>query len=574
MYSRILVERAVPIPMRDGIRTYADIYRPDTDQKVPAILSRTPYDKGSLRNHDFTLNAVRAAEQGYAVIYQDTRGRWLAEGEFYPFVHEMNDGYDSVEWLAAQPWCSGSVGMVGGSYIGATQWLTAIAQPPHLKAIAPNITSSDYYEGWTYQGGAFQLGAMIFWVIPTLASDAASRAGKTQTVLDLLVEGDNLTPHYQHLPLKTLPILRDSHLAPYYFDWLEHPTYDSYWKATAVKEHYSRVNVPVLNLGGWYDLFLMGTLENYVRMQREGGSSASCNGQRLLIGPWSHGAFTGLFPDFNYGVLSGQDVIDITAIQLHFFDYHLKGSANGLPAEPPVRIFVMGENKWRDENEWPLTRTQYTPWYLHSDGGAGTLSPVAPTDESPDSYIYDPHDPTPTIGGSTFMHGLVLGIHAGPKDQRPAESRPDVLVYTSDVLTQPLEVTGPVKVTLYAATTALDTDFVARLCDVYPDGASRLLAEGIIRARYRQGTDSARQITPNEVYEYTIDLVATSNVFLPGHRLRLDIMSASFPRFDRNLNNGKQLGEDTLADAQAAHQTIFHDSSQPSHILLPMIPRT
>lgn len=573
MYSRILVERAVPIPMRDGIRLTADIYRPDTDQKVPVILSRTPYDKGSIRNYDFTLNAIRAAEQGYAVVYQDTRGRWQAEGDFYPFIYEMEDGYDSVEWLAAQPWCSGPVGMVGGSYIGATQWLTAIAQAPHLKAIAPNITSSDYYEGWAYQGGAFQLGAMLFWNVPTLAADRASRAGKMRTVERLLIESDNLIPHYEHLPLKTVPILHDDGLSSYYFDWLDHPTYDSYWKAIAVKEHYGRVNVPVLNMGGWYDLFLMGTLENFVRMQREGGSPASRYGQRLLIGPWSHGAFTGLFPDYNYGIMSGQDVIDITAIQLRFFDYHLKSLTNGLAEEPPVRIFVMGENKWRDENEWPLARAQYTPWYLHSDGHEGTLSPAAPADEPADSYVYDPHNPTPTIGGSTFMAGLLLGIHAGPKDQRLAESRPDVLVYSSDVLTQPLEVTGPLKLRLYAATTAPDTDFVARLCDVFPDGTSRLLAEGIIRARYRQGTDQARPIIPNEVYEYPIDLVATSNVFLPGHRVRLDIMSASFPRFDRNLNSGRPLGEDTLAEAQAAQQTIFHDSSRPSHILLPMIPR-
>jgi putative CocE/NonD family hydrolase len=411
----------------------------------------------------------------------------------------------------------------------------------------------------------------------SLASDTARRAGKVQTMLKLLEESDRIAPHYDHLPLKTLPILRESALASYYFDWLDHATYDPYWQATAIKERYSRVKVPALNMGGWHDLFLMGTLENYIRMQKEGGSREARDGQRLLIGPWSHGAFTGLFPEHNYGIMSGQDVIDITAIQLRFFDYHLKGIKNGLDAEPPVRIFIMGENKWRDENEWPLARTQYTPWYFHGNGRAGsdggTLSLVKPGDEPQDVYLYDPHDPTPTIGGPTLMHGLLIGLNAGPRDQRAAEARPDVLVYTSDVLDKPLEVTGPLKVTLYAASSAPDTDFIARLCDVFPDGASRLLAEGIIRACYRQGTDRARPITPGEVYEYTIDLVATSNVFLPGHRLRLDIMSSSFPRFDRNLNNGKLLGEDTLADAQSAQQAIFHDSSRPSHILLPVIPQ-
>jgi putative CocE/NonD family hydrolase len=322
----------------------------------------------------------------------------------------------------------------------------------------------------------------------------------------------------------------------------------------------------------------MGTLENYIRMQKEGGSREAREGQRLLMGPWSHGVFSGLFPEVDYGFLSGQDVIDITAIQLRFFDHHLKGLDNGPTEEPPVHIFVMGKNEWRFEREWPLARAQATPWYLHSDGRAanegGMLSPVMPVMESSDSYVYDPHDPTPTVGGPTLMHGLLIGLNAGPRDQRPVEARPDVLVYTSDVLDKPLEVTGPLKVTLYAASSAPDTDFIARLCDVFPDGRSLVLAEGIIRARYRQGFDRARPVVPGEVYEYSIDLGATSNVLLPGHRLRLDIASSSFPRFDRNLNSGKALGEDTLADAQSAQQIIFHDSSRPSHILLPVIPQS
>ncbi len=568
MVSRVIIDRHVPIPMRDGTLLHADIFRPDTEEKVPVILSRTPYEKGGTRNAENMLNPLRAAEAGFAVVFQDVRGRWRAEGDFYPFVDEANDGYDSVEWLAAQPWSSGAVGMAGSSYVGATQWLAALAQPPHLKAIAPRVTTSNYYEGWTYQGGAFQLGFALSWAMSALSPDMARRTLGSETSLRLSQNHDEMAPHFDYLPLKNQALLRESQSAGYYFDWLDHPTYDAFWKAIAVKEAYEQVTVPALNLGGWYDIFLGGTLENFMRMQREGGSAEARQGQRLIIGPWSHHIFTGWFPELNYGVLSGTEVIDVTALQLRYFDYTLNGRANGWADEPPIRLFVMGANEWRDEQEWPLARTEYTPWYLRR----GTnLSPVAPADESPDMYRYDPADPTPTIGGGTILPGGLIGLNGGPRDQRLAEARPDMLVYTSEVLEQPLEVTGPLKVVLYAATSAPDTDFVAKLTDVYPDGRSIILNEGIIRARYRQGTDQARPITPGEVYEYTIDLVATSNVFLPGHRIRLDIGSASFPRFDRNLNSGQPLGEDTLADAQIAQQTIYHDRLRPSHIVLPII---
>ncbi len=576
MYSRVLVDLHVPIPMRDGTLIHADIYRPDTTDQVPVILSRTPYEKGALLNYSFTINPVRAVEYGYAVVFQDTRGRWMAEGDFYPYRHESEDGYDSVEWLAAQPWCSGAVGMAGGSYIGATQWLTALAQPPHLKAIAPEITTSNYYDGWTYQGGAFELGFILQWAL-TLATDTARRMNQPDVGARMLTEIDGVTRLYEHLPLKTVPLLTDSGTANYYRDWLDHSTYDDYWQATAVKEVYNHVRVPALNIGGWYDLFLGGTLENFTRMQQEGGSPEARQGQRLLIAPWTHGVFTGLIAGQNYGAESGKDGIDHTMTQLRFFDHFLKGASSTPQSDAPVRLFIMGANQWRDEQEWPLARTQYVPWYLHGDGRSalheGTLSPSAPADEPPDAYLYDPANPTPSIGGPTLHFGHLIGLDAGPMDQRPIESRPDVLVFTSEVLEQPLEVTGPLKVVLYAATSAPDTDFVAKLTDVFPDGASRLLNEGIIRARYRQGTDQARPITPVEVYEYTIDLIATGNVFLPGHRIRLDIGSASFPRFDRNLNSGKPLGEDTLADAQIAQQTIYHDSLRASYILLPIIPQ-
>lgn len=582
MPTRVLLERNVPLLMRDGVVLRADIFRPEIDAPIPAIVSRTPYNKSYPRMHDFTIDAFRAAETGFAVVFQDTRGRYESEGEFYPFVHESQDGYDTIEWVAEQRWCNGAVGMTGGSYLGATQWLAAIAQPPHLKAIFPTITTSEYYEGWTYQGGAFQLGFILLWTLANLAPDTARRlaqVGKTdpEEMTRLLLATDRMNEQYCHLPLSTHPMLRESITANYYFDWLNHSTNDTYWQAIAIKLHYAKVQVPAYNVGGWYDLFIGGTLDNFVGMQRHGGTERARSGQRLLVGPWGHAASSGFFPEYNFGVLADMEMVDMTGLQLRYFGYHLRGEDNGFDQEPSVRIYVMGENRWREEQEWPLARTQYTPWFLHSNGDAassgGSLSPEGPGQEPWDVYLYDPRHSTLTLGGPTFLPGLHIGANAGPRDQRLVESRPDVLTYTSASLEQSLEVTGPLTVTLYAATSAPDTDFVARLCDVYPDGVSRILAEGIVRARFREGTDQARPIEPGQIYEYKIDLIATSNLFQPGHRIRVDVTSSSFPRFDRNPNTGNPLGQDGPEDLQPALQTIFHDSERPSHILLPIIPR-
>lgn len=582
MTNRVLVDRNVPISMRDGNVLRADVYRPDTDAPVPAIISRLPYNKDVLLNQTFAIHAIRAAEAGFAVVYQDSRGRFQSEGEFYPFVHEGRDGYDTVEWVAVQPWCDGAVGMTGASYFGATQWLAAAEQPPHLKAICPIVTTSEYYEGWTYQGGAFQLGFTLLWTLNDLASETARRRALTgetdpKEMVRLLLATDRMDAQYRHLPLSDLPVLRESEAAHFYSDWIAHATNDEYWQSIAINRRYNQIRVPAYNIGGWYDLFLHGTLENFARMRGEGGTETARIGQRLMIGPWAHGAFSGTYPDHSFGIFSSADLVDLTNLQLAFFAHHLKGEGNDIDQEPPVRIFIMGENRWRDEKEWPLARTRYTPWYLHSDGNAGNaggvLSPKNPGEEAWDVYLYDPRDPTPTIGGPTFLPGLLLGANAGPKDQSLAEARRDVLVYTSPPLEEPVEVTGPLTVTLYAATSAPDTDFVVRLCDVYPDGASRILAEGILRTRFRDGYDRPRPIEPDQVYEYKINLVATSNLFQIGHRIRVDVTSSSFPRFDRNPNTAGTLGQDGPEDLQPALQTIFHDSERPSHILLPVIAR-
>ncbi len=579
--ARILIDRNVSVPMRDGVVLAADVYRPDVGGPWPVILSRLPYNKDDLAMHMEAIHPVRAVEAGYAVVLQDTRGRYQSGGDFYPFVHEAADGYDTVEWVGAQPWCSGSVGMVGASYFGATQWLAATQQPPHLKAIFPMVTSSEYYEGWTYQGGAFQLGFALLWVLTGFAPDTASRLAKAgvtdaDEALRLAAAVDDIDRLYRHQPLASLPLLRDSQAARYYFDWLAHAANDAYWQQIAINRQYDRILAPAYNVGGWYDIFLKGTLENYTRMRVEGGSEAARSGQRLLLAPWAHGKLHGDYADLSFGIDTAFDLVDAHGRALRFFDRYLKGIDNGLEQEPPVRLYVMGENRWRDEWEWPLARTQYIPWFLHSDGAAntsgGTLSPVMPDSEPIDLYLFDPRQPAPTVGGPAFLPGLRLAANAGPRDQREVEARADVLTYTSTPMTEPLEVTGLVSFELWATSTAVDTDWVVKLCDVAPDGASRILCEGILRARFRAGFETPSPITPGKVYHYTVDLVATSHVFLPGHSLRVDVTSSSWPRFDINPNTGRPLGVDGPADVRPALQAVLHTNNYPSHIVLPVIP--
>jgi putative CocE/NonD family hydrolase len=549
----VIVEREVAVPMRDGVVLRADVYRPETRAPVPAIVNRTPYDRTSPLIPPAALDPERATDAGFALVCQDVRGQHGSEGEFYTFGAEGRDGYDTVEWTAAQPWCSGAVGMAGRSYAAAAQWLAAIEAPPHLEAIAPVVIGGDYYDGWIYQGGAFQLGFNLFWTRLITAPRSATKLAE-------------LEPLWQHLPLAAAPVPEPA--ARYYRDWLAHPTDDEYWQALAIHRRYGNVRVPALNIGGWYDVFLAGTLENYARMRQEGGTETARSGQRLVVGPWAHGTTYGPYPDHSFPRFGGVDRIDLDERQLRWFAHHLRGEAAA--EEPPVRIFVMGENRWRDEDGWPLARAGESPWYLRA---GGVLSPAPPGEEEPDEYVYDPADPAPTVGGPTSLPAPMLKTNSGPLDQRRVESRPDVLVYTSDPLERPLEVTGLLTMALYAATSARDTDFVVKLTDVDPDGASTILAEGVLRARFREGFDREVFVEPGRTYRYAIDLVATSNVFLPGHRIRVAVTSSSFPRFDRNPNTGNPFGTDGPDGLQAARQTVFHDRERPSCIVLPVIPR-
>ena len=564
--SGIQVERGVAMKTRDGVTLRANIYRPAGEGNFPVLLQRTPYDKNNTA--DF---GRQAAGRGYMVVAQDVRGRYSSEGEWYTFKHETNDGYDTVEWAAGLPHSNGKVGMFGGSYVGATQMLAAIGHPPHLAGICPIVTASNYHENWTYQGGAFEQWFNESWT-SGLAQDTANRALRNAT---------NALAGSTILPLKEYPVFNlaspvdgvglTGALAPYFLDWLDHPAYDSYWKQWAIDEQYASIQVPALTVAAWYDIFQGGSLRNYLGMKEHAGNEAARNGQRLLVTIGGHAGLGRKIGTVDFGAAAEE--YDENAVTLEWYDYLLQGKQNRFASSNPVRIFVMGENKWRDEAAWPLERAKSTSYFLHSAGqansasGDGALSAATPGTETADNLIYDPANPVPTVGGPLCCDGDHLP--PGPKDQTEVESRKDVLVYSTAPLAEDTEATGPVTLDLFAASSAVDTDYTAKLVDVWPSGYAQNLTEGILRARYRTSTAVAKPIVPGQIYEYKIDLWSTSNVFLKGHRIRVEVSSSNFPRFDRNLNTGKDGSTD--AEMVKATNTIYHDAAHPSALVLPVV---
>jgi putative CocE/NonD family hydrolase len=557
----VTVERNVVVAMRDGAKLRADIYRPKADGKFPVLLVRTPYDKTGSLNF-----ALKAAARGYVVVAQDVRGRFESEGEWYPFKNESQDGFDTVEWAASLPYANGNVGMFGGSYVGATQYLAAIARPPHLAGICPTITASNYHDGWTYQGGAFEQWFNESWTMALAKNTLRRRVDSSGDAL-----GGTKT-----LPLAAYTVLEApsaAGLATYFTDWLAHPNYDDYWKQWSIEDHYAQIQVPVFSLGAWYDIFLGGTLQNYVRLKTEAGTEAAQRAQKVMIYVGGH---AGGWSNRKVGAVDfGEKLpIDLDDVMLRWYDWVLKGQANGVEQEKPVKIFVMGKNEWREEDGWPLARAKPMRYYLHSAGaangltGSGSLSTAAPGEEKPDQYVYDPNEAVPTIGGPLCCGALPTGI--GPEDQRPVEARKDVLVFTTPDFAQDTEVTGPVTADLYVSTSALDTDFTAKLVDVWPNGFAQNLTEGILRLRYRNSQEKPEFAKQGETYHITVDLWATSNAFLAGHKLRLEVSSSNFPRFDRNMNTGEEQARATRM--VRATNTIYHDKARPSALVLPVVP--
>ena len=551
----VTVERDIPTKMRDGTVLRSDIYRPVDQGKFPVLLKRTPYNKLDGDGVFTPEFAWKAAAKGYAVIIQDCRGRFHSEGEWYPLKYESPDGYDTVEWAATLPYGNGQIGMFGDSYFAVTATLAALAHPPHLAGVFVVFPASDYNDGFAYQGGAFLQELMEGWT-----SSVALNTLERQVQKDI-----PLSRWEMEFPLGEYPVFAPHPglgpgLAPYFFDWVSHPSFDDYWKQWSTDLHADAVNVPIYQVAGWYDLFLGGTLKHYSAFKTRGGE-VTRRKQWLAIGPWNHGPLTGRPGDVDFGPTSRGNM---EVLALRWFDYILKNIDDGIGGEKPVKVFVMGTNTWRDENEWPLTGSRVSRFYLHSAGkaagltGDGMLSATPPESESPDHFVYDPADPVPTTGSAS-----------GARDQRPVEARPDVMVYTTSPFHAAVEVTGPISAEIYASSSCVDTDFTAKLVDVWPNGYAQNLTDGIIRARYRDSLEKPEFMSPGQIYRFSIDLWATSNVFLPGHRLRLEISSSNFPRFNRNLNTGEDLLRATRM--MKAANAIYHDRDHASALILPVI---
>jgi len=555
----VKVLRGEKARMRDGVSLTLDLYLPDATGRHPAVLVHTPYD----RKGGPARRATSFARRGYAVAVSDVRGRCDSEGEWDPFdARHKTDGHDLVEWLSVQPWCSGRVGMMGGSYLGWTQWWTATQAPRSLKAIVPEVAPPDQFSNAPYQNGVLAGWAMDW---------AAMMSGRTTHPIGKGGYG-GFTPTRAE-DLLTTPTLalngrRGTPKTAWFETWIrENLSTAKYWQGISYQrpEHYSKITVPTLNITGWFDANFPGAPMNYLGMKAH-GPNPGARRPSLVIGPWSHG--------FNrdrklLGIDYGPDaVIDWDGYVCRWLDHFLKGVENGVLEDPPVHVFVMGRNRWSAEKDWPLPEARPVPYYLRS---GKALSRTAPGDEPPDEYIYDPAHPTPSAMTGDHIHGA--------DDTRASAERSDVLVYTTPPLEAEVEVTGPVRAKLYASTSARDTDWMVRLVDVFPDGYAALLCDGVMRARCRDprkgGAFTSEQLStiePDKVYEYTIDFWrATSNLFRKGHRIRVEVSSSYFPYYLRNLNSGADnVGLETKG--VAARQKVFHAAAYPSHILLPIVP--
>ena len=567
----VTVERDVPSAMRDGVVLRADVYRPENPGAYPVLVLRTPYDKRVAQQITYQ-HPTWYARRGYVVVVQDPRGRFTSDGDFRPFQDEPEDTADTIAWAARLPGANGKVATYGFSYPGANQLLGASEQPEPLVCIAPGFTSSDFYDGWTYVGGAFSLAFVVSWVQPLLALPEALKRGDLPAAIALASQANSFPDLYWTQPLEAFPLFQDNDVAPYFFEWLEHDARDEYWKALSIRERWDRIVVPALHFGGWYDSFVEGTLENYAALAARAGDDPS-RLQRLVLGPWLHIPWAQYAGVRNFGD-DARNRID--ELQLAWFDYWLKGEGD-IDAWAPVQLFTMGENVWRDHDSWPPPGIQLEEWHLRSSGratsvsGDGALTRELPADDPPDVYAFNPGWPVSSLGGRSCCVDEVAPM--GPLEQSRVEIRNDVLVYSTPVLERDIEVTGTVELVLFAATDAVDTDWTAKLVDVDERGYAINLCDGIVRARYRESLEHPTPIERNRVYEYRIKVGSTSNLFRRGHRIRLEVSSSNFPMFDINPNNGQRSGEATLLQARVATQAVFHDSMRPSRLLLPVRPR-
>ncbi len=537
---QVIHETKVPVPMRDGVKLGASVYRPDAAGKFPALMVLR-YFRGP---HQDSWGEYYA-KRGYVVALIDCRGRGDSEGKWVSYVNEPKDGFDAQEWLGTQPWCDGKIGTMGISYNGFTQLMPAPFANEHLRCLMPLECQQTNF-GHLYNDGVMQLNVVFQYGLHT--------QGKTDTAKIY----DPADPFYRQLPL--ISVVDKHPNVEHVKDWIRHARYDDYWKSYGIKDKYGKIKVPAYFVTGWYDNLVHEGFRNFKGFREQGGSPEARRGTKILVGPWAHGGSLS-YPQLN-------------ELQLRWFDHWLKDIPNGITDEPPIRIFVMGPGVWRDENEWPLARTKYADFHLAGGGkangvdGDGILNrdapPAAAAASPPDHFTYDPENPVPTLGGQ------ISTLVPGPTDRSSVQKRSDVLVYTTPPLAEDAEVTGPVELRLFAASSAVDTDFTATLTDVHASGKAVHICEGIRGVTFRESLEHPTPIEPGKIYEYSISLWETSIVFRAGHRIRLEVSSSNFPRYARNQNTGLPFGmSDKVVKAE---QTIYHDAEHPSRLILPVIP--
>ncbi len=549
------------ITMRDGIHLAADVYLPEADgdnhgnsaitRRWPTVLIRTPYSRKarSIKSYLFFLH------RGYAVVAEDVRGRYGSQGVLGMIDREGLDGDDTIDWIAEQSWSDGRVVMAGSSYLGMVQWWAATQDNPHLEAISPMCSGDDEYLDRFYShGGALQLGHRLLWLSQNLTPRGRPRP--------------LFSSYISHLPLRTADLAASGNVLAIWQDALNHPSYDDFWKKLSIRERIARVDIPVLSFGGWFDNYAESDLDAFSRL------AVQHKNVEAWIGPWAHNPAL-RFPTHDFGPEAS---IPFRRMQAEWFDRWLSTSRRARhvePYRPSLHVFVMGPNIWREEHEWPLARTRYTPLYLNSRThansvlGDGTLQWGPAGASKPDVFVYDPKNPVPTAGGTICCEAAVLP--PGPLNQASIERRRDVLVYTSPALNQDIEVTGPIRVILYVSTSVNDTDFTAKLIDVEPDGRPLIVADGIQRLRYRLSLLDPVFVKRNSPYQISIDAGVTSYVFSRGHRFRLEVSSSNFPKFDRNLNSTQPVADQKRI--LKARQTVFHDNRYSSAIVLPIVPK-
>jgi putative CocE/NonD family hydrolase len=555
-----VVQTNLETRLRDGVILRGDLYHPEGDDRRPVLLERTPYGKGA--GNAPSRFVQKALDRGYAVFVQDVRGRYASDGVFDPYRQEGRDGYDTVEWIAAQPWSNGKIGTYGLSYPGATQWLLAVEDPPHLTCIFPSMTFSSARE-FFYFGGAFDL-SWLPYLIQNIAPDIRRRMNLPVPAGNADRTGRDAAAKAAlwHVPLNDVPDLKDS--CPFYFEWLDHPDDGDYWDYANIEARYDKLRVPAFNFSGWHDEGYgpNGAVRNFVGARRK-GATAAARQPRLLIGPWTHGGQSrSKFGDRDFGA---DAAIQYDELVLNWNDLHLRGvDTSGFAAEPPVKVFTMGTNRWRTANAWPIPETRYHSWYLHAGGKLATAIPAVT--ETPSTYVYDPNDPVVDPHGGAYAGVL------GPFDQQQVGTRKDVLVFESEPLDGNLEVTGNIEIHLWISSSAPDTDFHVHVLDVEPDGRAWNLMSPtveVIRARYRNDERRPELMTAGQPCELTLKLPITSNCFLKGHRIRAHVMSSFFPHLDRNPNTGRPISAE--GRLVAARQTVYHDARRPSRLILPIV---